>query len=68
MRFEYESNPITGNVPQLGNLFKRSRKQQQMSDLYFFVTSRMVIRWDLIASYFFIPFQRENFVTAFLNS
>lgn len=39
-----EKIPFLGNVPGLGNLFKSNRKQQQMSDLYFFVTPQLVSR------------------------
>jgi type II secretory pathway component GspD/PulD (secretin) len=37
-----EKIPGLGDLPLLGNLFKNHREQQQMTDLYFFVTPRML--------------------------
>ncbi|NIP96730.1 MAG: hypothetical protein GWO24_26160 [Akkermansiaceae bacterium] len=39
-----EKIPVIGDAPLLGNLFKNKRKQQTMSDLYFFVTPQLVSR------------------------
>lgn len=39
-----EKIPILGDAPAIGNLFKNKRKQQMMSDLYFFVTPQLVSR------------------------
>jgi type II secretory pathway component GspD/PulD (secretin) len=39
-----EKIPVLGSIPAVGNLFKNKRKQQTMSELYFFVTPQLVSR------------------------
>ena len=34
--------PVLGDIPLLGNLFKSMRSQQQLTDLYFFITPHLI--------------------------
>ena len=36
--------PVLGDIPLLGNLFKSMRSQQQLTDLYFFITPHFIKR------------------------